>query len=553
MQNTKESKLITILNKIENTLGGLKCAVTLILIFTVGMVVGTFFESYYGTEFAGKTIYKTWWFMSIQGLMFLSIVFATFRRLPPKKRLYGFYTIHLGLILIGCGSFVTYYAGVDGSILLQPNTPAREIILPQDVLKIEIPDEGRVVTYRLPNSAFKTSLDEIYKDIKLVDFLPYAEKKFQWQDSKNSYSEKEPLHSSEYLISNDNVSQQFLVSLHPESIEYEGNVTLGPLTIHYLPNGLAKCFAFNNKSKLILWDRESVTCNTPEEINVPVKVTKTGSRFLVIEKDGGYLSFFPDASPWPMDEKLNMNQQSSIRVFSKKLFEDKPNLFLFGEKIAFYDKDEQKWEVREFNSSTTKLDLPWMGFELSLLQHQEKKVPINIPVPTWPIQKNNQLIKGNLKAVSLEVKGKNYWLTNERAMTLLIAGKKMNFILAKDSLVLPFEFVLTRFKMDKDPGTNSPASYESFVRLFTEDGPSDHHIYMNNPLKHEGFTFYQASYSQDRQGNYSSTLSANVDQGRAIKYLGSLLLFIGSLLHYHLNFRTARKDNVSPLINNLES
>ena len=135
MQNTKESKLITILNKIENTLGGLKCAVTLILIFTVGMVVGTFFESYYGTEFAGKTIYKTWWFMSIQGLMFLSIVFATFRRLPPKKRLYGFYTIHLGLILVGCGSFVTYYAGVDGSILLQPNTPAREIILPQDVLK----------------------------------------------------------------------------------------------------------------------------------------------------------------------------------------------------------------------------------------------------------------------------------------------------------------------------------------------------------------------------------------------------------------------------------
>tara|TARA_R110002072_G_scaffold276051_1_gene437658 strand:- start:426415 stop:428076 length:1662 start_codon:yes stop_codon:yes gene_type:complete len=553
MQNTKESKLITILNKIENTLGGLKCAVTLILIFTVGMVVGTFFESYYGTEFAGKTIYKTWWFMSIQGLMFLSIVFATFRRLPPKKRLYGFYTIHLGLILIGCGSFVTYYAGVDGSILLQPNTPAREIILPQDVLKIEIPDEGRVVTYRLPNSAFKTSLDEIYKDIKLVDFLPYAEKKFQWQDSKNSYSEKEPLHSSEYLISNDNVSQQFLVSLHPESIEYEGNVTLGPLTIHYLPNGLAKCFAFNNKSKLILWDRESVTCNTPEEINVPVKVTKTGSRFLVIEKDGGYLSFFPDASPWPMDEKLNVNQQSSIRVFSKKLFEDKPNLFLFGQKIAFYDKDEQKWEVREFNSNTTKLDLPWMGFELSLLQHQEKKVPINIPVPTWPIQKNNQLIKGNLKAISLEVKGKNYWLTNERAMTLLIAGKKMNFILAKDSLVLPFEFVLTRFKMDKDPGTNSPASYESFVRLFTEDGPSDHHIYMNNPLKHEGFTFYQASYSQDRQGNYSSTLSANVDQGRVIKYLGSLLLFIGSLLHYHLNFRTARKDNVSPLINNLES
>ena len=43
--------------------------------------------------------------------------------------------------------------------------------------------------------------------------------------------------------------------------------------------------------------------------------------------------------------------------------------------------------------------------------------------------------------------------------------------------------------MDKDPGTNNPASYESFVQLFSRDGATDHHIYMNNPLKFDGTYF----------------------------------------------------------------
>ena len=41
------------------------------------------------------------------------------------------------------------------------------------------------------------------------------------------------------------------------------------------------------------------------------------------------------------------------------------------------------------------IDLPWMGFELTLLQHHIDKVPGYKPVYTIPIQKNSKLIKGN--------------------------------------------------------------------------------------------------------------------------------------------------------------
>ena len=99
--------IITKLKKIEKTFGSMKFAVTIILIFTAFLIYGTFMESYHGAEFANRQVYKSWWFMGLQLLMFISIVVATYMRFPLKKRLYGFYTIHAGLIILFIGSFVT--------------------------------------------------------------------------------------------------------------------------------------------------------------------------------------------------------------------------------------------------------------------------------------------------------------------------------------------------------------------------------------------------------------------------------------------------------------
>ena len=535
------------LAKIERTLGGLKFAVILLSLFALFMVVGTFFESYYGTDFANRTVYKTWPFMLLQFGMFLCITFAAFVRLPPKKRLYGFYTIHSGLIIIGCGSFMTYYSGVDGSLVLPPNSPSREVILSDDILKMSFADEGRVVTFKLPYSGFETNVDKNYQDISLARFYPFAEKEFIWKQSKKEVASSEPVHSSKYSISNPMVTQDFTLSLHPESIDFESNVNLGPLTIHYLPSSLGKCFGENNPSKLILWDREEATCYTPESRKIAIKTTGNGRRLLVIKKGERIFSFLPDTSPWPLDKEMKLMRGAGLRVFSKSLFEKSPNLFLFGESTAYFDKDDESWNYRKFNRDEA-VSLPWMGFEIVLNEHEKEKVPFYEPKNVLPIQKNNEIIKGGIKALELIVQNQTYWVTNERPIQLLINGKKVVFSLQKESITLPFEFVLTRFKMEKDPGTERAASYESFVRLFSGEENEEHHIFMNNPLKFKGFTFYQASYSQDRQGNYSSTLSVNVDPGRPFKYAGSLMLVFGSMWHYALNYRKRKKTKITPLV-----
>lgn len=530
------SKLHKIYEKFEATIGSLKFAVVIIGLFSLAMTVGTFVESYFGTEFAARTVYKTWPFMLLQFFMFLSILFATYQRLPPKKRLYGFYVIHAGLIIIGVGSAITYLAGVDGNIHLPPNTPARQIMLPNDVLKIEFPTDDKVYTYNLPSAAFKTQIDHKLLDFELLDYLPYAEKVFTWKDELRSYPKTAPRHTSEYLISNPMVSEKMLLSIHPEADEAKSNMTLGPLSVNYLPQALGPCFIKNNPSDVVVWNSVTSECFVPEDKKVSVQTTSAGNRFFVLkdEQQKRLLTFFPELSPWPVTKEMQVVQDSPFRVFSKQLFKSKPTLFVFGPYHAYFNKEENEWQGSTLALNES-VQLPWMGFELTLLKHQAIKVPGFEATPVIPIQKNSEIIKGSTRALKIRIRTQEYWITNEKGLVLLIDGKKVELYLTKETLTLPFEFVLTNFKMDKDPGTNNPASYESFVRLFSDEGPSDHHVYMNNPLKYKGFTFYQASYSQDQQGNYSSTLTANVDQGRPLKYLGSLLLVFGAIWHYLLN------------------
>ena len=529
---------------LEKTIGGLKFAIVLITLFTIAMIIGTFFESYYGTEFANRTVYKTIPFMLLQVLMGLSILYAAYLRLPPKKRLYGFYTIHSGLILIVGGSFLTHFAGIDGNITLPPLTPKREVKLDSDQVKITNMNTKEVLTYDLPDSAFETEIDAKKDLISIKKYLPYSEKKLIWETVNSQGTLTSMKSSSEYYLSNGNVEQDFVLSLHPKAFDFKSNLQLGPLNIHYLPSPIAGCFARHEKSKVIIWDSSTQSCFYPEDRQILLKDTESGKRFMVIKEGAKLYTFFPDLSPFPLDKNFNVINDSKYRVFSKKLFETSPNLFLFGKETAFYDKDENKWISSKLEQNKS-IDLPWMGFELTLLQHHIDKVPGYKPVYTIPIQKNSKLIKGNSRAVLVGLNDHDYWVRDDQAITLTYRNVKYRFELEKKSIRLPYEIALTKFKMDTDPGTNNPASYESFVQLFTDKGPQDHHIFMNNPLKYDGLTFYQASYFEAAKDTYGSVLSVNLDPGRPIKYLGSLLLVLGSIWHFYLRRKKTKINSPS--------
>lgn len=528
------NKIKHLYNAFEKAVSGLKFAVIIITLFALASTAGTFVESINGTDYANRLVYHSWWFYLIQGGIFLSVFMATVVRLPPKKSLYGFYTIHAGLLILFIGAFLTYKVGIDGSLEIKPNNPSQKVILNKDVLKLTFTKQNMTYELPLPYSASAVDLNASKHGVTVKEFLPFAELKTQWIKQKNDGPN---LHSSQYMIFNDNMSQPFTLSLNQNS-DFEAISKMGRLNLHYMPKSLKECFIENNKSGFIIWNVMNNDCYTPEQKGMTVGETKAKTRFLVFKHKGEFLKFMPDITPMAINDNNTKNVNTPFRVFSLKLFKKDPTLFLFGSEIVFYQKRHSKWVKKDLNKKIAKL--PWMGFKLRLLRHENDRYPVESPVYTKPIQDNGKLIKGDLKAARIEFMGNDYWVRSDKPLRLTNGKSKIFFLLGQKEIKLPYQITLNRFKMNTNPGTNTPASFESFVQLL--DGRAgtkfeDFHIYMNNPLKYDDFTFYQASYfplgmDNNNQQVYGSVLSVNYDPGRALKYFGCLLIVFGSIWHY---------------------
>jgi hypothetical protein len=81
-------------------------------------------------------------------------------------------------------------------------------------------------------------------------------------------------------------------------------------------------------------------------------------------------------------------------------------------------------------------------------------------------------------------------------------GHTYELRLRLERLYKPFTVHLLEFKHDKYPGTDIPKNFSSRVRLQRPDTGEDREvlIYMNNPLRYAGETYYQASFDPDDHG-----------------------------------------------------
>ena len=132
-----------------------------------------------------------------------------------------------------------------------------------------------------------------------------------------------------------------------------------------------------------------------------------------------------------------------------------------------------------------------------------------------------------------------------RPLALTFGGQRVLLQLRRRHYPLDFSLTLTDFIRTLHPGTDVAKSYESYVDL--QDGLSSRpvKIWMNNPLRYKGYTFFQASFAIDKDGEHS-TFAVVTNPGRLLPYISSLMVFGGMLLHFILHFlgyvrRTARK------------
>jgi cytochrome c-type biogenesis protein CcsB len=109
----------------------------------------------------------------------------------------------------------------------------------------------------------------------------------------------------------------------------------------------------------------------------------------------------------------------------------------------------------------------------------------------------------------------------------------------------PYQITLLDVRKDDYVGTNMPRNYSSRVRL--EDASRgvefDTKIWMNNPLRYAGETFYQSGYNRGPAGE-TSTLQVVKNTGWMIPYVSCMIVATGMLAHFVLLlFRFLRRGS----------
>lgn len=78
-------------------------------------------------------------------------------------------------------------------------------------------------------------------------------------------------------------------------------------------------------------------------------------------------------------------------------------------------------------------------------------------------------------------------------------GRQWKITLRAKRIYEPFSLTLLKFSHDRYAGTDIPKNFSSRIRVTTPDGRDDREVlvFMNNPLRYAGLTFYQAGFENN--------------------------------------------------------
>lgn len=210
-----------------------------------------------------------------------------------------------------------------------------------------------------------------------------------------------------------------------------------------------------------------------------------------------------------------------------------------GEKIHFkiFSKRLHKVTSEGEMSESEVVETGWMGIQLRLLRYYpqaQESISYSAADGPTPITE---------PAVQFSFKDNDYWVGLNRIIRLYQDDRVYIVRFGNKLLDLGFDMELKKFEVKHYQGTRKAMTYASEVEI-PDLGLQT--ISMNEPLKYNGFTFYQASFEQDESGEpVSSILSVNRDPGRPLKYLGSLLIVVGALMLFYFKKWGLKKPKAS--------
>lgn len=104
-------------------------------------------------------------------------------------------------------------------------------------------------------------------------------------------------------------------------------------------------------------------------------------------------------------------------------------------------------------------------------------------------------------------------------------------MLRSERTYYPFTLTLVKFNHDTYPGTDIPKNFSSKLRLKTPDGRDDRDVlvYMNNPLRYSGLTFYQSGFDNN---DTTTILQVVRNPSWLLPYVACVLMSVGLTVQF---------------------
>jgi len=120
------------------------------------------------------------------------------------------------------------------------------------------------------------------------------------------------------------------------------------------------------------------------------------------------------------------------------------------------------------------------------------------------------------------------------AETVTVDGKKYQIYLRPQRSYRDYTILLKKFDHDVYPGTEIPRNYSSEIKIVdpVQQENRDVKIWMNNPLRYHGETFYQSGLHPLTKG---TILQVVRNPGWLLPYISCGLVALGMIIHFGQN------------------
>ena len=156
--------------------------------------------------------------------------------------------------------------------------------------------------------------------------------------------------------------------------------------------------------------------------------------------------------------------------------------------------------LKELPADPQDLNIRGVEVEISGLPNDQDGIYIFIAHPNW----------------------KSAELTDKDGNTYLVSLRQRHH-------QLPFSIYLKDFEKLDHAGTMMARAYSSKVKVTQDESTEDVKIYMNHPLRRNGYTLYQASF--DQSGVETTVLQVVYNKGILMPYIAVVVIFFGLLIH----------------------